>query len=306
MARTPDTAESMIARWRAYMVAEQYYSPRSIRYYCEQARCVFSIIDDQIAPGAIPTTVTRQNAMDLYAFLRDHHYAVKTQKGYICTLKLICAHFGNELGQLRIPFACDVRPRAQWLDSDQARALLRVPKTPIQAVIVWLELCHGLRRCEIIRLRVQDVSGGVINVTGKGRGGGKLRTIPMHPDFVPVLARWMSEREDIIRTIRKTVPDISIPDALIIWGRGRQLSAFSEVKGSGIDDQIAPLQSILGFRFSNHVLRRTFGREMYYSGVSVETIARLLGHSQTTTTLEYIGISIDNMTEAMSEFKLTK
>ena len=42
--------------------------------------------------------------------------------------------------------------------------------------------------------------------------------------------------------------------------------------------------------FSNHTLRRTFGRTLYYSGVKIEDIAAILGHKDTKTTLKYLGL----------------
>ena len=288
------------------MEEEQYLAPRSIRYYTEQATCAFNILSE-IYPDILPRTMTRDQVMMLYTYMRDHFYAVKTQRGYLAAVKSLCEFCGNPVfDRVRIPYAADTRPRAVWLTTEQARALLRVPKTPLQSLIIWLELCHGLRRCEIIRLRLCDIHENSIDVTGKGRGGGKLRTIPMHPDMGPVLARWMRTRADIVDMIRRNVPSIPEPDTLLIWGRGRHLCSFSEVKGSGIDDQIKPLSETLGFSFSNHVLRRTFGREMYYSGVSVETIARIMGHQSTMQTLEYIGITSDDMRTAMDSFRLKR
>lgn len=60
----------------------------------------------------------------------------------------------------------------------------------------------------------------------------------------------------------------------------------------------------VGFEFSNHTLRRTFGRAMYRSKVPLATIAKILGHESTDVTLTYIGVDLDDMSVAMSQFVL--
>ena len=55
----------------------------------------------------------------------------------------------------------------------------------------------------------------------------------------------------------------------------------------------------MGFHFSNHDLRRTFGRRLYHAGVDVETISKFLGHESTVETLKYIGVNLDDMDRGM-------
>ena len=57
-----------------------------------------------------------------------------------------------------------------------------------------------------------------------------------------------------------------------------------------IDNRIKAISDLTGVPFSNHTLRRTFGRTLFYSGVKVEDIAAILGHKDTKTTLKYLGL----------------
>jgi|GEM_PF-3047587 len=75
-------------------------------------------------------------------------------------------------------------------------------------------------------------------------------------------------------------------------------------KGTGIDAIVKDLGAQIGYpKVSNHTLRRTFGRMMYRSGVKPATIARLLSHSSIEQTLRYIGVDMDDMASAMTQFE---
>ncbi len=47
--------------------------------------------------------------------------------------------------------------------------------------------------------------------------------------------------------------------------------------------------------FSNHTLRRTFGRNLYHAGTLIERISKLYGHEDIQTTLRYIGVNLDDI-----------
>ena len=68
--------------------------------------------------------------------------------------------------------------------------------------------------------------------------------------------------------------------------------------------KVKSISDRMGVTFSAHTLRRTFGREMYHSGVRIETIAKIMGHSSTEMTLRYIGVNLDDQTVAMNQFIL--
>ena len=65
--------------------------------------------------------------------------------------------------------------------------LMACEKTPLEDIVVHLELCLGMRVVEVIRLRRMDIHCSDVpekchvSVRGKGRGDGKWRTVPFHP-----------------------------------------------------------------------------------------------------------------------------
>lgn len=55
----------------------------------------------------------------------------------------------------------------------------------------------------------------------------------------------------------------------------------------------------LNYKIGTHSLRKTFGYMLYSSGADIELIQRLLNHSSPAITLSYIGITQDDMDEAI-------
>lgn len=123
----------------------------------------------------------------------------------------------------------------------------------------------------------------------------------MHPDFRKSYDRWMEERRELLIQC----DDINNQDDhLLVYYRAGKLHQYEEIKGRAIDDRINQLANRAGFEFSNHTLRRTFGRELYRSGVEIVVIAVIYGHTSTTQTLKYLGLNRDDMAAAMDIFRL--
>lgn len=278
------------------------YQPRTIRFYKEQSALVLRALYD-IDPSKNPVNLDRDTLRQLVLVLRAKH-TVSTQKDYLIALKRMCENEHNYVfSEYRVMFPTDTRPNVDWLSHEQAQELLDVWKMPLDDMIVTLELLHGLRRIEVIRIRTTDIhlDEGYIEVRGKGRAGGKLRSIPMHPDFRRAYERWMEERNQM----RLEADDDSAAN-LLVYLRNGKLHQYEEIKGRAIDDHIKQLSERTGIEFSNHTLRRTFGRELYRSGVDITVIATIFGHSSTTQTLKYLGLELDDMAKAMEIMRLRK
>ena len=53
--------------------------------------------------------------------------------------------------------------------------------------------------------------------------------------------------------------------------------------------------------FTNHTLRRTFGRLLWLAGVPIEKISEILGHADTKTTLLYLELNMEDQADAMQK-----
>lgn len=301
MARHFETWESALKRFNDSMVAEKVLAPRTISFYRETIHAVLVFMEAHNLP-TLPHQIDAAAVNALLDCMARENLAIATRKGYISALKKYLTHFGNHaMEAVSVKFPHDMRPKVDWLSPDQARQLLGCPMTVLQKTVIHCELCLGLRRVEVIRLQVDDIHGpeGYITVRGKGPQGGKPRAVPYNKDTAAVLRSAVEWRQELIESCPK-MSDGDIPGNLILWRKAGKLSAYSE-EGYGLDKAVTnPLSRMLGFRFSNHTLRRTFGRAMYRAGVPVPTIAKILGHESTEVTLRYIGVDLDDMRSAMS------
>lgn len=251
-----------------------------------------------------PRKISGEDVMYLLEIFRSSDYTIGTRKGYMLSLRKWCLTYGNP----SVPdwptarFPPDRRPRADWLTPDQVKALLSADLTTIQRVAIHLELNLGLRRVEVIRMKVQDLDfdKGIIRIRGKGAMGDKPRMIPFTRETGRIVGDWLAERDKWIEYTKFRYPKtFRVPEELIVWIRGGRIYPYSE-RGSGFDKRICrSIRQKVGFRFSNHTLRRTLGRTLYRSGVPAPTIAKILGHESPDTTLMYIGIDIDDMKSAL-------
>ena len=178
----------------------------------------------------------------------------------------------------RLPSGAPVHRR--WLTRDQLVSLFRESQG-VERVIVALEGLAGLRRVEVLRLRVKDVlvNEGCLRILGKGRHGGKWRNIPLQGEVDRLLRDW----------IRNKLPE----ERLVPLSR------------SGADAALrrAALRSGLiasGIKVSHHDLRRTFGRIANASGMSLVSLQGLFGHASPALSAHYIGLDFDELRSALA------
>lgn len=295
MAKRYASTDNIISALVSRMVADGSYSPKTIAHMAEHCQIIKRYIGD-----ASLYDFTAEDVRQIAQRMAGDGLAVSTQKSYMFALFALLKHIKNPAYGTRIIYQADTRPRVDWLTPEQARDVLdSTLLRPIERISVTLALCMGLRRVEIVRLKIADINLNreYITVTGKGRAGGKLRLVPFHARFRPALDEYLKVRAVIVRTARNAPPD-----NLLIWmGTDRTAHAYNAVKASGIDGLIRHASRVIGVHFSAHTLRRTFGRILWLSGVPVVTIARILGHSSTEQTLTYIGANLDDMAQAMHQ-----
>lgn len=180
-------------------------------------------------------------------------------------------------GAWRLPSGDATRRR--WIRPEQLSTLLAKAEG-MEKVVVVLEGFNAFRRIEVQRLRVRDLdlAHSRVRVCGKGRGGGKWRTIPLTTTAARVL-------EPVVRG--------KSPDTLVV-GRsasGLDLLLARAAKRAGLAAQV-----------SNHDLRRTFGRVAYHSGMGLVDLKNFMGHASVDMTAHYIGLDEDHMREGVAHF----
>ncbi|MEQ4722613.1 tyrosine-type recombinase/integrase [Nonomuraea sp. B19D2] len=175
-------------------------------------------------------------------------------------------------------------PRA--LDARRTRRYIRhvqLTASPRDKAIALLPYYAGLRISEVVGLDLADVRlsarKGELRIRGKGRDGGKIRLLPVHPDLRQALTDWLE--------VRSAWKGAATHTAVFLNHRGGRLSdrAARDII-TGLGDAIGlgddPTES-----FSPHVLRHTFATQLLRDGKDPILVAELLGHGSLDTTRRY-------------------
>ena len=140
--------------------------------------------------------------------------------------------------------------------------------------IIVLMLATGLRRSEVVALDIDDYNtrnGELIVMTGKGN---KQRVVYIQTDARRLIKPWLDYRGKEGGSLFKPMNNKNVIN--------RQMttqSLYDLLKKRSIEAKIA--------HCSPHDLRRTFVTRLLESGIDINTVRQLAGHSDIQTTVRY-------------------
>jgi len=191
----------------------------------------------------------------------------------------------------------NMQPKVRWLDRKEQLAILRKTEECVQNArtlstshrairnrsMMVLILNTGLRLEEMMKLKLEDVDisqrrGTLFIRSGKGL---RSRVVPLNADARRSLEALLEVRP---RGERKEVFLISNGKAI-----GRRT----------IQDAFKKISDFSHVEFSPHTLRHTFAKNLIDSGVGIEKVAMLLGHSSIETTRIYTTPSSQDLVKAV-------
>jgi site-specific recombinase XerD len=144
--------------------------------------------------------------------------------------------------------------------------------------LVGLMLLDGLRSCEVLALRLEDLqlAGAHMRVLGKGN---KKRVMPLPPEIIEVLEKYVRLERPLTNS-----------SSLFVSLKGRQLGRAMTPAGLRSLFRHHRLRSRVP-QANAHRLRHTFGADMVRAGISLPALQRLMGHSQIHTTMLYVQLA---------------
>lgn len=179
----------------------------------------------------------------------------------------------------------------KWLDKNEQYALQRAIEKDLQlsklrypkrwltrrrdASIVLFLLNTGLRLSELVAMRLGDVQvserkGSLLVQNGKG---GKQRNIPLNSEARKALQSWLDVRPQSDGDFVWLAVEA---DSEGLSGRAVQRILERFMLAADLDELTA------------HICRHTFAKNLVNSGVGLEKVAALLGHSNLNTTRIYV------------------
>ncbi len=189
---------------------------------------------------------------------------------------------GGSRRSLTVPLVRVPRTLPKILDPAEATARLSALRTHRDRAMVLAMLLGGLRRCEVLGLRLEDVRLGERRLFIAEGKGGRQRLIPIAGRFFSSLARYLdSERPPEAATDRLFV---------VLKGqrRGHPLSA------SGVDQIMQGARGRARLRHGScHELRHTCLTRLREAGMSLEALQAQAGHASIETTRVYLHLADD-------------
>lgn len=144
-------------------------------------------------------------------------------------------------------------------------------------VIIVLMLDTGIRRSEVITLRVEDIHETYILVFGKGS---KERQIGIHPKVGTLLWKYIHKYRCPV------CPDE--PVLFLSHGGGHAGTPFSRGGMDGLIGRLKKLTGIDDVRLSSHTFRHTFACMYLEEGGDLFSLSREMGHTNIKTTEKYL------------------
>lgn len=184
-------------------------------------------------------------------------------------------------GRVRtVPLVRVPRTLPKILAPAEAAALLSALRTRRDRAMVLAMLLGGLRRCEVLGLRLVDVRVADRSLFIAEGKGGHQRVVPISNEFFTALGDYLrDERPEGIGTDRVFV-------ALKRPRRGEPLSAY------GIDEVIAAARTRAGVdRCTCHMLRHTCLTRLREAGMALEAVQAQAGHRSIESTRIYLHLT---------------
>lgn len=161
-------------------------------------------------------------------------------------------------------------------------ALLGALRTQRDRAIVLAMLLAGLRRCEVLGLRLEDINPGEQRLFVCSGKGGRERIVPVSGRFFEALGQYLQTER----------PPEALTGAcfVVLKGprRGLPLSA------AGLDEVIDGVRARSGLaRMTCHMLRHTCLTRLREQGMSLEALQAQAGHASIESTRIYLHLAND-------------
>ena len=185
-------------------------------------------------------------------------------------------------GQRGVPLVRGVRRLPRILEPTEVEALVAALRSERDRAMVQAMLLGGLRRGEVLGLRLEDLRLGEWRVFVAEGKGGHQRLVPVSQTFFATVARYLdTERPPEAATDRVFV-------ALKRPRRGRPLSS------EGLDEILSRARARAGLAHGTcHELRHTCFTRLREAGMALEALQAQAGHRSIASTRIYLHLGAD-------------
>lgn len=174
------------------------------------------------------------------------------------------------------------------LSQEEVERLIQCADSPLHRVCILVLYATGLRREELVRLKVEDIDSGRMLVHVRQGKGRKDREVMLSPRLLTELRDYWRSANPKPRTY--LFPSQSSPNLDVHMSDKTVWSAVREAASrAGLEKRVHP-----------HTLRHCFATHLLESGAELRTIQLLLGHADLKTTSRYLHLSGRHLKAAAS------
>lgn len=268
----------------------------------EYNRILCIATEEWIAAGfdPLPKRVGEDHIVHLHHVIYPRTLSPYQNRKQIAMVGQYLEFHGNPIvKKMMIPWPPNTRPNAQWYTDEEAvRMLDASERNPMWRMLMHLELRMLCRRVDAKRLTIKDVELNMLQIRGKGRQGGKWRTLAWAPETLSVVQEYSDYREELISNALEIEPDQTIPPQVMIYAQyGWKLGAMQE---GALDNMLKDIAAAAGipYNLATHHTNRRSGAGIYIRAkVPVRIVMAALGHKSEAQTWRYAGMHIEDMAE---------
>lgn len=181
-----------------------------------------------------------------------------------------------------VPLIRAPRTLPRVINPDEVDALMTTLRTQRDRAMVEAMLLGGLRRCEVLGVRLEDLRPGEKRVFIAEGKGGHQRIVPLSTRFFTTVAAYLE--------IERPRPSSTDRVFVVLKGqrRGQPLSA------PGLDEIVTGARKRAGLaRLTCHQLRHTCFTRLREAGMALEAIQAQAGHRSIESTRIYLHLAND-------------
>jgi integrase len=188
----------------------------------------------------------------------------------------------RQRGQAGVPLVRGVRRLPRILNPNEVEALMAHLRTDRDRAMAQAMLLGGLRRCEVLGLRLEDLRLGEWRLFIAEGKGGHQRLVPVSPTFFTTVANYMNKERP---------PDASTDRLFVSLKRPRRGQPLSI---DGIDEILSAARERAGLVHGTcHELRHTCFTRLREAGMAIEAIQAQAGHRSLSSTRIYLHLGDD-------------
>jgi integrase/recombinase XerD len=232
--------------------------------------------------GLAARTIARRlsSVRGLYAYLAARGDTGVT--GNPVPTSLAARRPGGRHGRGGMPLIRTPRTLPRVLSPAAVDALVAALRTHRDRAMVEAMVLGGLRRCEVLGLRLEDVNAGERRLFIAEGKGGRQRIVPVSARFFASLGRYLDLERPASATTERVFVVLKGPR------RGAPLSA------AGVDEILDGARVRAGLeRATCHQLRHTCFTRLREAGMALEAIQAQAGHASIDSTRIYLHLAND-------------